>query len=151
LPIATSTAAESLLFIDQYLEVTAWANVTYAYLFPLSVALTETRSWGAPFEGFHATVGTPSLVNGSIVAPVTLAWANHASFAEPGSISFVIDSAGGADCGGGSFTMNVSPGSIYDQTQDVTLSTGCSPVGGEILSSVTIDGSTTTLPPETIS
>jgi hypothetical protein len=150
LPIATSTAAESLLFIDQYLEVTAWANVTYAYLFPLSVALSESRSWGAPFEGFHATVGTPTFVNGTIVVPVTLFWADHASFAEQGTASFVIDSAGGADCGGGEFPMNVPPGGAYDQTQKVALNATCSPAGGELLSSITIGGSTTSFPPEPI-
>jgi len=150
LPIAGSSAAESLLFVDQYIEVGAWANVTYAYLFPLSVALTETRSWGAPFEGFRATVGMPTYVNGTVVAPVTLTWTNHASFAEPGSIAFVIDSAAGADCGGGSFPMNVNPGQNFDETEDVTVSTGCSPAGGEVLASITIDGSTTSLPPEPI-
>jgi len=150
LPIAGSTAAESLLFVDQYIEVGAWANVTYAYLFPLSVALTETRSWGAPFEGFRATVGSPTFVNGTVVAPVTFTWTNHASFAEPGAISLVIDSAGGADCGGASFPMDVNPGQNFDETEDVTLSPGCSASGGEVLSSVTIDGSTTSLPPEPI-
>jgi len=150
LPIAASSAAESLLFVDQYIEVGAWANVTYAYLFPISVALTETRSWGAPFEGFDASLGTPKSVNGSVVVPVTLTWSNHASFAEQGSISFVVDSAAQADCGGGSFPMNVAPGAVYDQTQDVTLSSGCSPAGGELLASITVDGSTTSFPPEPI-
>lgn len=150
LPIAASSAAESLLFVDQYIEVNAWANVTYAYLFPLSVALSETRSWGAPFEGFHATVGTPTLVNGTIVAPVTLFWANHASFTEQGAISFVIDSASGAQCGSGGFSMDVPPGSVYDQTQGVDLSSTCSPAGGELLASLTVEGSTTTFPPEPI-
>lgn len=151
LPITASSAAESLLFVDQYLKVDAWANVTYAYLFPLSVGLTENRSWGAPFEGFRATVGTPSLVNGTVVAPVTLTWTDHASFPEQGSISFVIESSGQADCGGGTFPMNVDPGSVYDETQDVTLNPDCSPAGGEILASITVDGSTTTFPPEPIS
>jgi hypothetical protein len=150
LPIVASSAAESLLFVDQYLEVNAWANVTYAYLFPLSVALSETRSWGAPFEGFHATVGTPTLLNGTIVAPVTLFWVNHASFPEQGSISFAVESAGGTNCGGGGFPMDVPPGSVYDQTQEVTLNSTCSPVGGELLASITIDGSTTSFPPEPI-
>lgn len=150
LPITASSAVESLLFVDQYIEVGAWANVTYAYLFPLSVALTESRSWGAPFEGFQATVGTPTLVNDTVVAPVTLTWANHASFAEQGSVSFVVESAAQVPCGNGTFPMNVNPGSVYDQTQDVTLSTGCSPLGGDVLASITVDGSTTSFPPEPI-
>jgi hypothetical protein len=150
LPISASSAAESLLFVDQYLQVRAWANVTYAYLFPLSVALAENRSWGAPFEGFAATTGTPTFSNGTLSDPVTLTWANHASFAEQGSISFTIESSSQTDCGGGAFSMNVAPGAVYDQTQAVTLSTGCSPAGGEILLTLTIGGSTTSFPPEPI-
>ena len=150
LPIAASSAAESLLFEDQYIEVGAWANVTYAYLFPLSVALSETRSWGAPFEGFHAGTGTPYLQNGTVITPVTLTWVNHASFVEAGGISFEIQSSSLTNCGGGSFPINVPPGQVYNQTQDVSLSTGCNPSGGELLTSLTIDGSTTSFPPEPI-
>lgn len=150
LPITASSAAESLLFQDQYLEVRAWANVTYAYLFPLSVALSEIRSWGAPFEGFRATPGSPSYQNGSVTVPVTVTWSNHASFAEDGGISFEIQAPGGADCGGGSFTVNVPPGQLYNATQPVTLSSGCNPIGGELLTSFSIDGSTTSFPPEPI-
>lgn len=151
LPIAGSDAAESLLFEDQYIEVAAWANVTYAYLFPLAVTLLETRSWGAPFEGFQATVGRPVLNNnGTVSVPVTVSFSNHASFLEDGALTFTVESAGQATCGGGSFPIDVPPGDSYDQTQDATLSTGCSPVGGELLSSFTIDGSTTSLPPEPI-
>ena len=150
LPIAGSTAAESLLFVDQYIDVSAWANITYAYLFPLSVALTEARSWGAPFEGFHATVGAPYEEDGSLFAPVTLTWSNHASFTEQGSIAFAIDSASGATCGGGSYPMDVAPDGAYDETEAVTLNPTCSPEGGELLTSVTIDGSSTPLPPEPI-
>ncbi|HYA71173.1 MAG TPA: hypothetical protein VEH28_07400 [Thermoplasmata archaeon] len=149
-PISASGAAESLLFKDQYIEVNAWANVTYAYLFPLSVILSETRSWGAPFEGFQASAGTPTFQNGSIVTPVTLSWANHASFVEAGGISFEIESASHQNCGGSSFSVNVPPGHLYNQTEDVTLGTGCNPSGGEILASFSIDGSTTSFPPEPI-
>lgn len=150
LPINGSAAVESLLFVDQYIEVSAWANVTYAYLFPISVGLSETRSWGAPFEGFHATVGAPALMNGMVVAPVTFAWDNHASFAEDGAVSFVVDSASRVACGSSSIPMNVAPGGAFDETEDVALSPTCSPAGGELLASVTVDGSTTPLPPEAI-
>ena len=150
LPISASSAAESLLFLDQYLMVRAWANVTYAYLFPLSVSLSENRSWGAPFEGFSATAGTPTLSNGTVTTPVTLTWTNHASFVEQGSISFVVESASQANCGGGAFSMDVAPGAVFDQTQGVTMSTGCSPAGGQILVSLSVGGSTTTFPPEPI-
>lgn len=151
LPIAASAAAESLLVEDQYIEVAAWANVTYAYLFPLAVTLSETRSWGAPFEGFQATVGTPTLhSNGTVTAPVTVSFSNHAGFLENGGLSFTVESADFANCGGGSFPINVPPGGNYDQTEDITLGTGCSPAGGELLASFTIDGTTTSFPPEPI-
>jgi len=150
LPISDSGAVESLLVKDQYIEVNAWANVTYAYLFSLSAALSENRSWGAPFEGLHVTVGTPSIGNGSVTAPVTVTFSNHASFVENGALSFVIESSASVDCGGGSFSVDVPPGALYDQTQNVTLSTGCSPLGGQLLVTYTIGGSTTSLPPEPI-
>lgn len=150
LPISASSAAESLLFVDQYLKVNAWANVTYAYMFPLSVALSETRSWGAPFAGFHATVGTPTYSNGNVSAPVTVSFANHASFVEQGSLSFVLESPASVACGGGSFSLDVNPGSLYDQTQYVTLNTGCNPSGGLLEVTLTFEGSTTSLPPEPI-
>lgn len=150
LPVSASSAAESLLFRDQYLEVAAWANVTYAYFFPLSVALTETRAWGAPFEGFYAAAGTPTYSADTVSAPVTVSWANHASFVERGVLVFVIESASLVQCGGGSFPTNVAPGQLFNQTQDVTLNPSCSPAGGELLLSYTIDGTETALPPEPI-
>jgi len=150
LPISASSAAESLLFVDQYLEVRAWANVTYAYMFPLSVALSESRSWGAPFEGFHASVGSPTFTNGSFITPITVGWANHASFVEAGSLAVVVDSSAMVDCGGVTFSMDVHPGELYDQTQYETLNTGCNPSGGFLQITLSIAGSTTSLPPEPI-
>lgn len=148
LPIAASAAAESLLVEDQYIEVAAWANVTYAYLFPLAVTLSETRSWGAPFDGFQATLGTPTLnSNGTVTTPVTVSFSNHASFLENGALSFTVESAASANCGGSSFAVDVPPGSNFDQTQYVTFGAGCSPMGGQLLASFTINGSTTSFPP----
>jgi len=150
LPLSGFAAATSLLTQDQYLRVNAWGNATYAYLFPLSVALTENRSWGAPFEDFQASVGMPSGGGGSVTVPVTVTFSNHASFAEAGVLAFTIQSAGGADCGGSSFTISVAPQGLYDQTQDVTLAPGCSPVGGEVLSTYSSGGAPIPLPPEVI-
>lgn len=150
LPISSTGPAESLLTEDQYLDVNAWGNTTYAYLFPLSVSLAETRSWGAPFEGFHASIGTPTLGNGGVTVPVTVTFSNHASLVEVGTLSFVIESSTLADCGGGSFSLDVPPGGLYDQTQDVTLSSGCSPSGGQLLATYSSSSGTTVLPPEAI-
>lgn len=149
-PISGTGPAASLLTQDQYLGVDAWANATYAFVFPLSVALSETRSWGAPFVNFHASVGTPSGGGGTINVPVTVTFSNHASFAEGGTLTFSIVSSNLVRCGGGSFPLNVPPGGLYDQTENVTLSSGCSPSGGQLLASYSIGGSPIALPPEPI-
>jgi hypothetical protein len=149
-PISASGPATSLLTQDQYLSVDAWANATYAFLFPLSVALTETRAWGAPFVNFQASVGTPSGGGGTLSIPVTVTFSNHANFAEVGTLSFSIVSSNLVTCGGGSFPLDVPPGGLYDQTTNATLSSGCSPSGGELESSYTSGGMTIALPSEPI-
>lgn len=149
-PVSTSGVVASLLTEDQYLRVNAWGNATYAYLFPISVELTENRSWGAPFANFAATAGTPTGGGGSISVPVTVSFANHASFGESGSLVFTIVSAANADCGTTSFPLDVGPGGSYDRTQDVTLAAGCSPAGGELLGEYSYGGAAVPLPPEAI-
>ena len=149
-PVNESGAAQSLLFKDQYLEIAAWANVTYAYFFPLAVTLTESRSWGAPFEGFTASAGTPTFSDGVVSAPVTIDWANHASFTEQGALTYTVDSASRVVCGSGSFPVNVPAGQPFNETEPVALSASCSPIGGEVLVGYTFDGSTTQFPPEPI-
>ena len=150
LPVTSGSATESLLTEDQYLGLSAWGNATYAYLFPLSVTLSETRSWGAPFEGFTVTVGTPSGGGGGITVPVTISFTNDASFTEVGTLAFVIESSMGAACGSDSFSLNVLPGTLYDQTEPVSLASGCSPAGGQVVSTYTSGGTTVVLPPEAI-
>lgn len=150
LPVSTTGPSASLLTEDQYLGVDAWANATYAYLFPLSVALTENRSWGAPFEGFTVSVGTPSGGGGNITIPVTVGFRNDASFPTAGTLAFVIESALLTPCGGGSFTLGVPPGDSYDETENVALSPGCSPAGGHVSSTYSNGGTPVSLPPEGI-
>jgi len=149
-PVAATGPAESLLTADQYLSVRAWGNLTYAFLFPLSISLNETREWGAPFEGFHVSVGTPTGGGGSVTIPVTVTFANHASSFDSGTLTFVLESAGFANSGGGSFSLNVPPNGVYDQTQNVALGSGCSPAGGTVVSTYSGAGGTTPLPPEAI-
>lgn len=150
LPSSAVGAAASLLTVDQFLTVGAWANVTYAYLFPLSVALVENRSWGAPFENLRATLGTPSGGGGTVTVPVTVTFANHANFAEVGTLSFVIESSGLVNCGGAVFPLDVPPQGLYDQTESATLSTGCSPSGGHLLITYTSGGTVIPFPPQAI-
>ncbi len=150
LPVSAAGPAASLLTEDQYLGVDAWGNATYAYLFPISVSLTENRSWGAPFEGFQATVGTPSGGGGTVTIPVTVTFSNHAGSPDEGTLAFVIDSPGFVHCGGGSFAIDVPSDGFYDQTQNVALSSGCNPSGGQVLSTYSSSGGSAPLPPEAI-
>ena len=150
IPVSETGPAVSLLTVDQYLAVDAWANATYAYLFPISVSLSESRSWGAPFEGLTVTVGTPMAAGGGVAVPVTVSFSNHAAFAQDGVLAFVIESSSFANCGSGSYTVDVPPGGYFDQTQNVDLSAGCSPAGGEVLSTFTTGGTVVPLPPEPI-
>jgi len=150
LPVSASGPAESLLTEDQYLSVNAWGNATYAYLFPLSVSLSETRFWGAPFEGLQLSVGAPSIAGGTTTVPVTLTFANHAASADSGTITFLIESSNFVDCGGGSFSLAVPAGGFYDQTQNAVLSPGCPLAGGELLTTYSNGGGTIPLPPEAL-
>ncbi len=149
LPVSVS-AAESLLTVDQTLGVNAWGNATYAYLFPLSISLVENRSWGAPFEGFRATVRTPTGGGGTLLVPVLVTFSNHANSPDQGTLAFVIESSGGIVCGSGSFPINDAAGALYDQTENVAVSAGCSLTGGHLLTTYSSGGSTVPLPPEAI-
>lgn len=150
LPVSSVSAAESLLTQDQYLDVSAWGNATYAYLFPLSVTLTETRSWGAPFEGFAVKVGTPGGGGGMVTLPVTVTFTNDASFSEQGTLAITVVSSADVTCGSTSFPIDVPPGNLYDQTETLSLSSGCSPAGGQVVTTYTSGGTTLVLPPEAI-
>ena len=148
LPVSASGPAASLLTKDQYLSLYAWGNATYAYLFPLSVSLNETRYWGAPFEGFRASVGTPSGSGGTLTVPVTLTFANDATSPDGGTLTFLLESSGFDDCGGGSFSLDVPSGGFYDQTQNAVVSPSCPLSGGELLVTYSNGGGTIPFPPE---
>lgn len=150
LPISSSGPAASLLTVDQTLVVRAWANATYAYLFPLSVSLFENRSWGAPFEGFRATPGAPVPQGAGMAIPVTIVFSNHASSADQGTLIIGIESAGFTTCGTDTLDLAVASGDSYDQTQDVTLASGCSPAGGQLLVTYATPSGTVAFPPEAI-
>jgi len=151
LPIVATGAAESLLTEDQTLQVGAWANLTYAYLFPISVSFDSNRSWGAPFANFAAAPGTPYTAGGTVEIPVTVTFDNHASFADDGTLALTIESSAHVACGAGSFALDVPPGGPYDQTTDIGLAAGCSPAGGSVVSTYTVQGGAPiSLPPEPI-
>lgn len=150
LPIAAGSPAESLLVTNQNLALGLWGNTTYAYLFPVSVHFTQMKFWGAPFSGLTVTAGAPTLMGGTILVPVTVTFTNDASFTEFGALNIQVVQATGFVCGGGSFSLNVAPGDLFDQTQNVAVSTGCSTAGGHVDTEFTSGGSTIPLPPEAL-
>jgi hypothetical protein len=150
LPIVPNGAASSLLETDQVLTVGVWANATYAYLFPVSIHFDQNKSWGAPFANFQAEAGTPTDVNGSVVVPLTISFSNDASFADAGNLTVVLRSSTSAPCGQVSFPLNVPSQTLYDQTQNVVLASGCSIAGGSAVTTFSGDGGTIVLPPEAI-
>ncbi|MGA8663681.1 MAG: hypothetical protein WB809_01225 [Thermoplasmata archaeon] len=149
-PINTTGPGPSLLTEDQTLPVRVWGNATFGYLFPIGLSFADNRAWGAPFANLEFAVGTPTLMGGTLSVPVTLSFANHAPISDSGMLDFAVRSAGGAECGSGSFTMNVPPQTPYSQTTDVALASGCSPAGGEVLSTFVTPSYTLVLPPEPI-
>ncbi len=151
IPIALGTPAASLLTTDQYLNETLFANATFAYAFPVSVETSKNSTWGAPFAGLTAGLGTPSEMGGVVTVPVTVQFENDASFADTGSLLVELISGSGTVCGSGSFTINVPSQTAYSQTNDVALASGCSIAGGTVVSVYTTSaGQTVALPPEAI-
>ena len=150
LPLATAAPVVSLLVADQTLSVGVWGNATYAYLFPVSVHFDQEKSWGAPFANFQITAGTPSAGSNGFVVPITISFANHADFTESGTLRLALVSVGGPVCGTSSFPMDVPPGSLYDQTENVVLANGCSVAGGSAETTFVSGGETISLPPEPI-
>jgi hypothetical protein len=148
LPLSASD--ESLLTTDQYLTWEVWGNATYGYLFPVSLGVQTQRSWGAPFENLTFTVGTPTMMGGTLVVPVTLSFANDANFADDGTLEFEVVSSGGATCSSGSFAIDVAPSNSYMGSQNVPVQSGCDPSGGHLNAQYLTDGTSIPLPPEPI-
>ena len=150
LPISAAGPAVSLLITDQFLSVGVWGNATYAYLFPVSIHFVQQKSWGAPFANLAISAGTPVAGGGGVTVPITVTFANHADFAESGTLQVALESSSGATCGAGAFPMDVPPGAFYDQTESLALASGC-PISGGSAVAVFVSGSETIpLPPEGI-
>ncbi|HTW39314.1 MAG TPA: hypothetical protein VMF04_00395 [Thermoplasmata archaeon] len=148
--IPITAEGQSLLVQNQNLEWYVWGNASYGYLFSISLGVETNKSWGAPFEGLTLTVGTPTMMGGAYSVPVTLSFNDDASFADSGTLSFQILPASGPSCGSGSFTLDVPPGSPYQQTQSIGVAAGCDPSGGKVTSEFVGDGIDVVLPPESI-
>jgi hypothetical protein len=149
--LTSGPAAAALLTQDSTLVLHGNLSATYAYLFGLTLSVGRNTSWGAPFAGLKATVGPPvTSGNGSVLAPVTLTWANHGPSSEQGSLSVIVRDATGTSCGSATFPVNVPSAGAFNQTQSVPLSSGCNPSGGTVLSVFSGTGFSLALPPQAI-
>jgi hypothetical protein len=148
LPLSTGDA--SLLTVDQYLQWNVWGNATYGYLFPVSIGVQTERSWGAPFDNLTISVGTPVDMDGTLVVPVQLSFANDASFTDDGTVEFQVVSSGGTTCGSGSFPIDTPPNTSYSMMQNVPVTTGCNPSGGQVEAQYLESGTSIPLPPQAI-
>ncbi len=148
LPISASETG--LLTENQYLDWNVWGNASYAYLFTVSIGVNTERAWGAPFDNLSVEVGTPFVANGVEEIPVTITFADDASFADQGTLDFQVSPPAGAECAQGSFALNVPAGTDYDQTQDVGIANGCDPAGGHVAAEFLVNGATIPLPSEAI-
>lgn len=145
-----TAAGESLLTEDQYLDWNVWGNASYAYLFTVSILVQTERSWGAPFDNLTVVVGPPEMVGGMEEVPVTLSFADDASFADVGNLDYQVVSPGGAVCSSGAFALDVDSNTAYDETQEAVLTSGCNPVGGHVSGEFVGDGVTVPFPSEPI-
>ncbi|MHB1434893.1 MAG: hypothetical protein ACYCPN_01075 [Thermoplasmata archaeon] len=131
--VSNSSPAISLLVTDQNLSIFVWANVTYAYLFPVQLSFQQSYGWGAPFHGLSTTFGTPFVLpNGTVAVNTTLSFSDHLAMTLQGKLVVRLDSSGGSTCGILNYPMDLHGGVNYRSTQTVYLTPGCSPLGGTV-------------------
>lgn len=152
LPPLTATGPAALLVThDANLPMVFWINVTFASIFGLSINTSQNYSWGAPFDALNATVGSPMpQSNGTVEAPVTLSFQDHAKFADVGTVTATLESSGGSICSTIAFSLNVANGGSYSQTQNAFVSPGCNLSGGSVQLSYTAPNVSVRLPAEPI-
>jgi hypothetical protein len=148
LPLNAGTT--SLLTVDQYLDWNVWGNATYGYLFPVSIGVSTERSWGAPFANLSVSVGTPFMMGGNLEVPIQLSFVDNANFADDGTVNFQVVATGGATCATGSFAIDVPGGQSYSMSQNVPITSGCDPSGGQVNSQYLESGTSIMLPSERI-
>lgn len=142
----------ALLTHSESLPTNTSANATFGGILALHVSDSSSIDWGAPFDGFNATAGSPSLqVNGTLLVPVTVTFTDRAPFADQGTITARIQTATGASpCPGASLDLGVPSGASFNRTVDLYASPSCDPRGGLLLLSYTGSGLTVSLPSEAI-
>jgi hypothetical protein len=144
----TSTA---LLTEDEALVERAWVNATYASIFVIQLSGGDNYTWGAPFSGFSAVSGTPSIQsNGTVLVPVTVSFQDRASFPDQGTLAFSVEAASGVACSTGSIPIDVAGGTGLYETFSFYASSSCDPAGGSIHSTYSGQGLDVVLPTERI-
>lgn len=149
-PVSGAGAGPSLLTQDQSLPVSVWANATFGYLFPVSLTISTTRSWGAPFADLVVSVGAPTVNASGTYLPVLVSFQNHAPIADAGLLEIALVASGGTRCGSGGFALNVPPGTPYSGSSQVMIVSGCSPAGGTVQPTFVTPGYAVALPTEPI-
>jgi hypothetical protein len=147
LPVSASSPGASLLVQSQYLSLNVWGNATFGLLFPAGISIEQSRFWGAPFSDLNYTIGNLTM-NGSL--PVTITFQNEAPLTEAGTLRLAVVSATGTTCGSATWTLLVSQGQDFDETQPMALSPGCSPADGTIRGAYVTPEYTVVLPSEAI-
>lgn len=133
LSVSNSSPAVSLLVTDQTLAIFIWANVTYAYLFPVQLSFQQSYGWGAPFHGLSTTFGNPFILpNGTVGVNSTLSFSDHLDMTLQGNLELRLDSSGGSTCGLLSYPMDLHDGVDFQSTQTAYLAPGCNPLGGTV-------------------
>lgn len=125
-------AARSLLTHDATLPSTTWANATYVGLFHVEVVVPQNVSWGAPLYGLNVSAGSPTIEpNGTAAVPLTVTFADHASFPVDGRAVYTLRS-GGSVCDSGALPVSAAPGQSFDGTSTAYLGSGCSASGATL-------------------
>jgi hypothetical protein len=146
-PLGDPEVDHDLLVNDSTLPYQAWVNGTYAGFVAVSVGDSSQYSWGAPFEGLNASLGSPTVqTNGSVSAPLELRFNNHSPIDLVGTLSVVVRNAEGASCGGSTFPVSAASHDAFDAHETFYLPTGCSPSGASYGASWTGSGLSASLP-----
>jgi len=133
IPVSNTSPAISLLVTDQSLSIFIWANVTYAYLFPVELSFQQSYGWGAPFHGLATTFGNPFILpNGTVGVNSTVSFSDHLNMTLQGTLTLRLVSSGGSTCGLLSYPMDLHQGVDFQSTQTAYLTSGCNPLGGTV-------------------
>ncbi len=147
---AGNPAVVSLLTHPEVLALKGWVNLTYGYLFPVSLVVNQTYDWGAPFQGLALFFGSPYYSDGHVIVNVTVAFSNQAPIQLNGTLALTLTSSSQATCGTTSFPVSLVEGARYNHTSAAVLIPSCSLSGGSVVGTFSGPGFSFDLPSEPI-